>query len=91
MGKENLQNFKLILAEMPGVARGKKNLKKTKKKNSTFFSLLATHECPQTISAHSVQPFGRLREHIYIYKCLVLLYRFNLKLNFLKNQLFLEL
>ena len=52
----------VILAEGPGVAHGKKKnfgffL------NKIFFSLChpqATHKCPQKISAHSVQPFGRL-------------------------------
>ena len=52
---------KYILAEGPGVARGKKNFeKKNLKKN----------ECPHKISAQSVQPaIGNINE------CLVLLYR----------------
>ena len=33
-------------------------------------------ECPQKISAQSVQPFGRLyATYIYLYECLVLLHR----------------
>ena len=58
-----------ILAEKPSFARENKNLKKNFGKKLDFFSLkhpLATHECPQNISAHSVQPFGRLWE-TYIY------------------------
>ena len=51
-----------------------------KKKFSIFFSLrhpLATHECPQKVSAQSVQPFGRPPAigNIFIYECLVLLYK----------------
>ena len=35
-----------------------------------------THECPQQISAQSIQQFGRLyATYIYIYECLVLLYK----------------
>jgi len=41
----------LLLAEGPGVTRGNFFLKKHPP---------ATHECPQKISAQSVQPFGRL-------------------------------
>ena len=55
-----MQKF-IILAEGPGVARGKKRLKK--KLSKTFEFLChppATPECPQKISAQSVQPFGRL-------------------------------
>ena len=55
------------LAEGPGVARDKKL-----EKNHPP----ATHECPQQISVQSAQPFGRLKTtYIYIYKCLVFLYR----------------
>ena len=63
------------LAEGPGVARGKKMFeqnffeKTVKKMFEIFFSNLAldTHECPQKISAQSVQPFGRLyATYIYI-------------------------
>ena len=53
-----------ILAEGPGVACGKKCLKKKfEKKIWDFFSLChppASPECPQKNSAQSVQPFGRL-------------------------------
>ena len=66
----------------PGIARGEKNLKKTYEKNvkkifKKFSIFLAydtvTHEWPQTNSAQSVQPFGRLyATYIYIYECLVL-------------------
>ena len=68
--------FYRILAEGPGVARGKFFLKKRifekknlEKKNfekiifGFFFSHYhpqATHECSHKISAQSVQPFGRL-------------------------------
>ena len=52
--------FKRKLAKGPGVARGKKMLKK----NFQIFFSLATHE---------FQP-NRFREHIY--ECLVLLYRY---------------
>ena len=56
------------LAEGPGVARGKKKLLK---KCWKFCCCClkhppATHECSQKISAHSVQPFGRLKA-TYIY------------------------
>ena len=59
--------FYLWLAEGPGVARGKINFERKfffEKTNFGFFFSLchppATHECPQKISAQSVQPFGRL-------------------------------
>ena len=54
-----------LLAEGPCVARGKK---------FTIFLAHNTHECPQKNSAQSVQPFGRLKQHLH--ECLVLLYRF---------------
>ena len=59
----------------------KKNIGKNKywKKILNFFSPYhppATHKCPQKISAKSVQPLVRLyATYIYIYECLVLLYR----------------
>ena len=55
--------FYVTLAEGPGVARDKKFKKKFKKLFRMFFSPLhspATPECPQKISAQSVQLFGRL-------------------------------
>ena len=55
--------YYLILAEGPGVARGIFFLKFLKKIFECFFSLChppASPECPQKISAQSVQPFGRL-------------------------------
>ena len=58
--EENLKYKKL--AEGPGVARGKKILKK--KKNLDFFLAFITPRPPmivhKKISAQSVQPFGRL-------------------------------
>ena len=66
----------------------KKSWKKNQNKNkswenkiSNFFSLChfpATHECPQKMSSHSVQLFGRA-EGIYIYECLVLLNRYDIQ------------
>ena len=67
----------LILAEGPGVARGKKNQNCFSRCHSQ-----ATHKCQQQISAHLVQLFGPavwssclagFREHIQ--ECLVLLYK----------------
>ena len=49
--------------------------KKIKKIFLKYFDF--SHECPQKNSAHSVQPFGRPEgTYIYIYECLVLLYRY---------------
>ena len=62
----------LIFAEGPGVAREKKNLQKIFKKMFKLCQPQAIHECPQNISAHSVQSFGRPEGNIY--ECLVLLY-----------------
>ena len=65
------------LAKGPDVARGKKIVLKSRKKIFekrkilNFFSLKhppTTYECPQKISAHSVQPFGCLL--VTIYECL---------------------
>ena len=76
-------NFIEVVAEVPGVARGKKKKiekkkkKKFKQKKFDFFDLKhpsATHECPQKFSAHSVQPFWLAIGNIYMYECLVLLY-----------------
>ena len=56
-----------VLAKRPGVARRKnnkfeikKNLKGEKFDFFTLCHLRATHECPQKISAHSVQLISRL-------------------------------
>ena len=43
----------------------KKQFLRDLKSNYISLSPPATHEYPQKISAHSVQPFGRQREHIY--------------------------
>ena len=51
--------------------------KKILRKKIKFFSLYhpsTTHECPQKISAQSVQLLAGHRQHIYIYECLVLFY-----------------
>ena len=52
----------ITLAEGPSIARREKLIKK---KFRIFLKpntcrLPATHECPQQISAQSIQPFGRL-------------------------------
>ena len=59
------ENFN-ILDEGPVATRGIQILKE--------FSLChpqATHECPQTISAHSVQPFGWLWENYIWMSCFI--------------------
>ena len=64
-----------VLAEGPGVARGKKILKKKfRKKNFGFFLAYVTPR-PQKISSQSVQPFvWPAIGNIYIYDCLVIYY-----------------
>ena len=78
-------NFYEILAEGPGVARGKIKFekkmvgKKILKKKLKFF--LAYNTPRPSMSVHKkIQPnrsscLAGYREHVYIYECLVLLYR----------------
>ena len=66
-----------LLDEEPGVARGKKFGNKKKFLKRDFFSL----KHPR--NPLSIQPFGQLSvTYIYIYECLVLLYRFILNMLF---------
>ena len=61
-----------------------------RKKNVRFFNLLqltATHECPQNISAHSVQPFGRPKNKIL--KSQNFLYKLKIFINYHKQTMVL--
>ena len=57
-----MQNMLAMVAKMPGVARGKKNV-------GIFFSLYhppATHECPKKCQPNRSSRLAGYREHIYI-------------------------